>query len=163
MRVLIGGIGYQHMRDLSVGPDLIPTLSSLPWTVEVEAIHLHFSPIHMMQWLEERPGYYDRMVFLGSVERERERGQVYTYRWDGVLPDAEEIQQRVTEAVTGIIHLDNVLIIGHYFGVLAPEVIVVEIEPQDTGWGDGYSPVVDRVLSEAIATVQHVVVDGYHG
>lgn len=163
MRVLIGGIGYQHMRDLSVGPDLIPTLSALPWTVDVEAIHIHFGPIHMVQWLEERPGYYDRMVFLGSVAREREPGRVYAYRWDGVLPDADEIQQRVTEAVTGIIHLDNALIIGQYFRVLAPDVVVVEIEPEDTGWGDGYSPIVERVLNEVIETVRQVVLSGYHG
>ncbi len=163
MRVLIGGIGYQHMRDLSAGPDLIPMLNDLPWTVDVEAIHLHFGPIHMMQWLEERPGYYDRMVFLGAVEREREPGRVYAYRWDGVLPDAVEIQQRVTEAVTGIIHLDNVLIIGQYFGVLAPDVVVVEIEPEDTGWGDGYSPRIEGALHEVIETVQRVAQHGYHG
>ena len=161
MRVLIGGIVYQHMRDLSVGPDLIPTLSALPWTVDVEAIHLHFGPIHMMQWLEERPGYYDRMVFVGSVERQRAPGRVYAYRWDGALPDAVEIQQRVTEAVTGIIHLDNALIIGQYFGVLARDVCVVEVEPQDTGWGDGYSPMVQAVLGEAVEKVKQVVIHGY--
>lgn len=160
MRVLIGGVGYQHMRDLSVGPDLIPALRALPWPIDVEAIHIYFGPVHMMQWLQERPGYYDRMVFLGSVEREREPGRVRAYRWNGALPSAEEIQQRVIEAVTGIIHLDNSLIIGQYFGVLAPDVVVVEIEPEDTSWGDGYSTVVGGVLGEVVDTVRRAVLHG---
>jgi len=163
MRVLIGGIGYQHMRDLSVGPNLIPLLAAIPWTVDVEAMHIYFGPIHMMHWLKERPGCFDRMVFVGSVVREREPGRVHAYRWDGVLPDAGEIQQRVTEAVTGIIHLDNTLIIGQYFGVLAPDVVVVEIEPRDTGWGDGYSRAVEGALGEVIETVRQVVLQGCHG
>jgi len=163
MHVLIGGIGYQHMRDLSVGSDLIPTFSALAWTVDVEAVHLYFGPIHMVQWLQERPHFYDRMVFVGAVEREREPGHVSAYPWKGTLPDVDEIQQRVTEAVTGIIHLDNALIIGQYFGVLAPEVVVVEVEPKDTGWGDGYSPVVEGALCEVIKTVQSAVLHGYQG
>ena len=163
MPVLIAGVGYQNLRDLSVGPVLVPVLCRLDWPEDVEIHDLHFGPIHVVQWLEERPGHYHRMVFVSAVERGRERGQVYCYRWDGALPDADEIQQRVGEAVTGVISLDNLLIIGQYFGVLPRDVIVVEVEPEDTGWGTGFTPCVETVLGEVIETVRRVAIEGYHG
>lgn len=160
MPVLIACVGYRFMRDLSVGPHLVPTLSALDWPEGVEVCDLHFGPIHMVHWLEERPGYYERIVFVAAVERGRERGRVYAYRWDGVLPDADEIQQRVGEGITGVISLDNLLIVGQYFGALPPDVIVVEIEPEDTGWGPGVSPRVEAALPTLIETIRRAVLDG---
>ncbi len=163
MAVLIGGVGYQNMRDLSVGPDVVPALSSLDWTVETEIVHLHFGPVHVVQWLEERPGHFERMVFVASVARGRQPGGVYCYRWPGNLPGAEEIQQRIGEAVMGVIDLDNLLIVTQHFGVLAADVIVVEVEPEDTGWGVGRSPRIEAVLGEVIGTVQRVATEGFDG
>ena len=163
MRVLIGGVGYQNMRDLSVGPDVIPALSRLDWTVDAEIVHLHFGPIHVVQWLEERPGYFDRMVFVAAVARGREPGGVYCYRWPGLLPPPEEIQQRIGEAVMGVIDLDNLLIVAQHFGVLPSDVVVVEVEPEDTGWGIGFTPGVEAAVDDVIATVRRVATEGYHG
>lgn len=159
MRVLIACVGYRFMRDLSVGPDLIPALSQLAWPEGMEVCDLHFGPIHMVHWLEERPGYFDRIVFLAAVERGRERGRVYCYRWDGALPAPDEIQQRVGEGVTGVISLDNLLIVGQYFGALPPDVMVVEVEPEDTGWGPGCSPQIEALFPEVIETVRQAALD----
>ncbi len=163
MPVLIAGVGYQNMRDLSVGPDLVPALSRLDWAADVEIIHLHFGPIHVVQWLEERPGHFDRMVFVAAVPRERTPGGVYCYRWQGILPDAEEIQQRIGEAVMGVIDLDNLLIVAQHFGVLPADVVVVEVEPVDTSWGIGVTPQVEAVLGEVIDTVKQIALHGYDG
>jgi hydrogenase maturation protease len=163
MHVLIACVGYRYLRDQSVGPVLVPILDDLDWPEGVEVCDLHFGPIHMVQWLEERPGYYDRIVFVAAVEREREPGRVYTYRWNGKLPDADEIQQRVAEGITGVISLDNLLIVGQHFGAFPPDVVVVEVEPEDTGWGPGFSPRVEAAQDEVIETVRRVVMDGYHG
>lgn len=160
MRVLIACVGYRFMRDLSVGPDLIPALSQLDWPEGVEVCDLHFGPIHMVHWLEERPGYFGRIVFVAAMDRGRERGRVYCYRWDGVLPDPNEIQQRVGEGVTGVISLDNLLIVGQYFGALPPDVMVVEVEPEDMGWGPGCSPQIEALLPEVIETVRQAALDG---
>ncbi|GAC1556159.1 MAG: hypothetical protein NVS2B7_31790 [Herpetosiphon sp.] len=163
MHVLIAGVGYQNMRDLSVGPDVIPELSEQPWKVDVEAIHLHFGPIHVVQWLEERPGYFDRMVFIAAVQRGRGAGQIDCYHWAQATPDPEVLQQRIGEAVMGVIDLDNLLIIAQHFRVLAPEVVVVEVEPVDIEWGNGYSPPVAASITQLLATVQQVTEHGYHG
>ena len=163
MGILVACVGYRFMRDLSVGPDLVPTLSQLDWPAGVEVCDLHFGPIHMVHWLEERPAYYERIVFVAAVERGRERGRVYCYRWDGALPDAEEIQQRVGEGITGVISLDNLLIVGQYFGALPADVVVVEVEPEDTGWGPGFSARVEAALPELIETVRRAALDGCDG
>ncbi len=162
MAVLIAGVGYQNMRDQSVGPDVMPALKELDWPAETEILHLHFGPIHVVQWLEERPGHFDRMVFVAAVARGRKPGGVYCYRWEGILPSAEEIQQRIGEAVMGVIDLDNLLIVAQHFGVLPRDVVVVEVEPEDTGWGVGFSPGVQEALPAVIETVRRVATEGYH-
>jgi hydrogenase maturation protease len=163
MTVLIACVGYRFMRDLSLGPNLIEPLMQVPWPQEVEVCDLHFGPIHMVHWLEERAGAFERMVFVAAVERGRLPGQIETYRWAGALPDADEIQQRVGEGVSGVISLDNLLIVGQHFQVLPPEVIVVEVEPEDTGWGPGCSPLMEAALPEILATVRRAAQGGYDG
>lgn len=163
MAVLVACVGYRFLRDLSVGPVLAPILGALPWPADVEICDLHFGPIHMVHWLEERSGYYHRIVFVAAMERGREPGQIYCYRWQGVLPDPDEIQQRVCEGVTGVIDLDNLLIIGQHFGVFPADVVVVEVEPEDTGWGPGFGPRVQAAQDAIIATVQQVALHGHDG
>lgn len=162
-RVLIAGVGYPYLRDLSVGPVLVPELRRLDWPEEVEVDDWSFNPIAVVQRLEERPGFYDRFVFISAVVRGREPGQVSCYRWPGLLPAPEEIQQRVGEAVMGVISLDNLLIIGQHFEVFPADVVVVEVEPVDTGWGSGFTPCVEAALSEVVATVRRVALDGCDG
>lgn len=163
MNVLIAGVGYHNLRDLSVGPVLLPALRQLDWPADVEIDDLSFGPIAVVQRFQDRPAYYDRIVFVSAVERGREPGCVYVYRWNGDLPDADEIQARVGEAVTGVISLDNLLIIAQHHGVLPADVIVVEVEPVDTGWGEGFTPPVEVALNEAIDVVRQVALNGYNG
>lgn len=152
-RVLVGGIGYRNLRDHSVGPLLVERLQSQDWPSGVEIDDLSFGPIAFVQQLQDQAPY-DRIVFVGAVARGRVRGEVYRYRWDGVLPDAEEIQARVSEAVTGVIGLDNLLIIAGYFGVLPKEVVLVEIEPVVEEWGDTFTPLVEQALPHAEALIR---------
>ncbi len=163
MRVLIAGVGYPFLRDLSVGPVLVPELRRLEWPAGVEIDDWSIGPIAIVQRLEERPDCYDRIVFVAAVQRGREPGRVSCYRWRGELPDAEEIQQRVGEAVMGVISLDNLLIIGQHFRVFPPDVVVVEVEPEETGWGDGFSPRIEAALGETVAAVRRAALDGTDG
>lgn len=152
-RVLIGGVGYRNLRDHSVGPLLVERLQSQDWPSGVEIDDLSFGPIAFVQRLQDLEPYH-RVVFVGAVARGRVRGEVYRYRWDGMLPNAEEIQARVAEAVTGVIGLDNLLIISGYFGVLPEEVIMVEIEPVVEEWGDTFTPLVEQALPHAEALIR---------
>src|SRR5436309_5359919 len=134
MRVLVGGVGYRNLRDHSLGPWLADRLEGQISTgtpsrsrngIEVEDLSYH--PIGLSQNLQERSPY-DRVVLVGAVSRGREPGTVEAYRWSGELPDPEEVQARVAEAVTGVISLDNLLAVVGTFGGFPDDVRVVEVE-----------------------------------
>jgi len=151
MRVLIGGVGYRNLRDGSLGPYVTDRLADCADDgIEVEDLSYH--PVGLAQNLQERPGY-DRLVLVGAVRRGREPGTVESYRWDGGLPSQDEIQARVSEAVTGVISLDNTLVVCGAFGGLPNDVRVVEVEPADDGWGEGFSPEVEERLPEVLEAI----------
>lgn len=161
MRVLIAGVGYRFMRDLSVGPVLIPRLERLTWPPGVETLDLHFGPVHFVHWLEQA-GPYDRIIFIASTVRGRAPGVVTCYHWAGLLPDPDEIQARIAEAVTGVISLDNLLIVGQQFGALPDDVVVIEVEAIDTAWGEGFTPEVEAALDAVVDLVRHEAVEAAH-
>ena len=74
-----------------------------------------------------------------------------------VAPAAVAVDGALTvtfsEAVTGVIELDNTLIVCAAFGSLPADVRVVEVEPEDEGWGEGFSDTVAAVLDEVLETV----------
>ena len=151
MRVLVGGVGYRFLRDGALGPYMTDTLTPRAGNgVEVEDLGYH--PVGFTQNLQDRPPY-DRIVFVAAVGRGREPGTVKAYRWDHVLPSVGKIQERVSEAVTGTISLDNLLIVTEAFGAFPKDVRVVEVEPADETWGEGFSPVVEAKLAEIEETV----------
>lgn len=136
---------------MSVGPWVADELDGAQGGgVEVEDISYH--PVGLSQNLQEREPY-ERVVMVGSLECGRPPGTVTAYRWDGRLPSRDEIQQRVSEAVTGVISLDNTLIVCAALGGLPGDVRVVEVEPEDMGWGDGFSPTIERRLPEVLEAV----------
>jgi hydrogenase maturation protease len=146
MRVLVGGVGYRFLRDGALGPHLADTLASRA-TVDIDVEDLGYHPIGFTQNLQARPPY-DRIVLVGAVARGREPGTVSAYRWDHALPSQKEIQARVSEAVTGVISLDNLLIVTEAFGAFPDDVRVVEAEPADENWGEGFSPQLEAKLPE---------------
>ena len=136
---------------MSVGPWVADQLDGASdGGVEVEDVSYH--PVGLSQNLQDRLPY-DRVVLVGSLERGRPPGTVTAYRWDGELPGRDEIQQRVSEAVTGVISLDNTLIVCAALGGLPGDVRVVEVEPEDQGWGDGFSPTIEQRLPEVLEAV----------
>lgn len=147
MRVLVGGVGYRSLRDGSLGPYFADRLGERAGDgIEVEDLSYH--PVGLHQNLTDREPY-DRLVLVAAVRRPgREPGTVETYRWDHRLPDRDDVQERVNEAVTGVISLDNLLIVCTAFGGLPEDTRVVEVEPADEEWGEGFSPVIEAKLPQ---------------
>ena len=149
MRVIVAGIGYRNLRDHSVGIAVTDRLLERAWPGDVVVEDLSYNPIAVIQRLEDEPPEqrFTRAVVVGAVERgNRSPGSVIAYQWDGILPSDEEIQRAVTEAVTGVIALDNTLVVARHFGALPDEVVVVEVEPAVHEFGDTFSEVVGRQL-----------------
>lgn len=163
MRVMIAGVGHPNLRDLSIGPALVPTLRDMTWPDEVDVDDWSFGPIAVVQRIEDRPGHYERIVLLSAVERGLEPGTVTCCRWDGALPDAEEIQARIGEAVMGIISIDNLLIVGEHFRAWPSDVRVVEVEPDACEFGMDFSPRIAASLDDIVAAVRRAALDEDHG
>lgn len=147
----MGGIGYRNLRDGSIGPYVSDVLAERAGNgIEVEDLSYH--PIGLSQNLQERPPY-DRVVLVSAVRRGRAPAAIKAYRWDGSLPPDDEIQARVGEAVTGVISLDNTLIVCGALGGWPGDVCVVEVEPAEDDWGEEFSPPVQARLPEIVETV----------
>ncbi len=151
MRVLVCGVGYRFLRDNAFGIYITDTLAPHA-SNGIEFEDLGYHPVGFTQNLDERPDY-DRIVFVGTVTRGRVPGTVTTYRYDHVLPEEKEVHERIADSVTGSISLDNLIVVSEAFKALPEDVWVVEIEPADETWGEGFSDIVEAKIGEVTETV----------
>lgn len=162
MRVLVGGIGYRHLRDHSFGVLVAEALMPRTWPADVQVEDLSYGPIAVVQRLQDddeslRP---ERVIVVSAVQRlGLEPGTLTAYRWDGRLPDDEHVHTAVCEAVTGVIAADNTLVVAQHFGVLPAEVLVVEVQPLTHAFGDELSEPVTAVFTRACDMIVALATD----
>ena len=139
MRVLVGGIGYSNLRDHSFGVLVAQALMGRTWQGTVRVEDLSYGPIAVVQRLEDDPvgRRPERLIVVSAVQRQgREPGRLTAYRWNGRLPYASHVHTAVCEAVTGVIAMDNTLIVAQHFGVLPGEVAFVDVQPATHDLGE---------------------------
>ncbi len=162
-RTVIGGVGYRNLRDHSLGIVMSDELEPYARPPELLIEDLCYGPVAVGQWLldEARVAPITRAVFVTAVAREdgRPPGTISAYRWDRVLPCDEEIQRAVTDAVTGVILLDNTLVVTAWMKALPAETIVVEVEPLAHAFGDEMSAPVAAVYEEVKRLVMRYAED----
>ncbi len=154
MMVLVSGIGYSNMSDMSFGRVLYGQMAEMSWPDHVHVEDLNFGPVMIYQWFEETPVKYDKLVLVSAANRGREPGTLEVYDWDGKMPDDAGIQACIGEAITGVLSLENLLVVCKHFGVLPEDVTIIEIEPQKEDYGLEFSPVVAARVGEAIDLVK---------
>jgi hydrogenase maturation protease len=150
-------VGYRNLRDLSVGPLLLHQLRTMEWPSGVDVEDLSFGAVHVLHWLQERAHPYGAAVFVAGVKRGRPPGSVTRVEWRAPTVAAEAVQERIAEAVTGVISLDTLLIVLSYFEALPQRVILIEIEPRDDDWGPELSEPVAAALGNASRLIQDEV------
>ena len=149
MKVLIAGVGHPNLKDLSFGQVLLPFLKQQKWAEDYDLENLSFGAIAVLQWFQDFPNKYHRVVFVSAAEREgRKPGTLDVYDWDFAPLDEEVVQECVAESVTGIISLDNLMQILQYFKALPPEVIVLDLEPIESEIGFECSPEITERFDE---------------
>lgn len=170
-RVLIAGIGYRNLRDHSIGVAVTDHLATRNWRAaaagqplrDVVVEDLSYSPIAVVWRLEDEPAAhrFQRTILVSGVSRGGARipGTITAYRWDRVLPPPEEVQRAVCDAVTGVIFLDNTLVVAQHFGVLPEDVIVVEVEPLAHEFGDTFSAPVAGIFDQVADLVATLAID----
>src|SRR5262245_57895386 len=160
MRTLIAGVGYSNLSDLSAGPLVAARLRRERWPAHVEVDDLSYGPIAVVHRFAEASPPFRRLVLVGAADRGGKAATVRCYRWEGVLPPPEEVQARVAEAVTGVIDLDNLLVVAQQFAALPEEVFVVEVQPVVTDFGLEPGPEVAALLPDVCCLARRVALEG---
>lgn len=150
-RVLVGGVGYRNLSDLSAGPLVVDGLGDLGEDVEVE--DLSYGPIDVLFKLQGRVPY-DALVVVAAASRGDPPGTIRHGRWAPQPLDLDALQGRIAEAVTGVISHENLLHILGHFGALPERTVVIEIEPAVPTFGEHVSPAVSYAMERAAALVR---------
>ena len=181
-RVLIGIVGScPFVRGYVLGPELMARLHAGDWPADCAIREMNWGAVAIVQDLQASGETFDRVVLVGAGERGLPAGTVTSQSWVGQERDTLAVQRRVFEAVTGVVSMDNLLVIGAHFGVWPEDLFSVEVELADSCLGDlvmaemlagsgrGASAVIgDRPLTQAdsalvdsiVAATRAVAIDG---
>jgi len=148
---LVAAVGNRWLKDQGFGIHVVEQLSreSLPPAVEVAA--WEFGTVAAFQLLAGRP--YRRAVFVGAAARGRTPGTLHQALGPLPLPSEAEIHGRVGDSVMGLVSLDNLLFISHYYGRLPQQVLLLELEPVDETWGCDLSAPAAPLVARAVDTI----------
>jgi hypothetical protein len=173
-RTIVGIVGLTPVVEAyPLGPRLEAELAAelAPWP-QIAVENMSWSPLHIVQRFEDAnttpTAPIARVVLVGAASASTSPGTVAAFRWGGGRTPDAVLQERIYEAVTGIVDIENTLLIGDHFGVWPAECFTVEADlPADAfgriviadsqGWSDepslahhlGFSPrAVRRALVE---------------
>ena len=156
-KIFIGTVGYHNLRNHSIGPALLPQFQKMKWAEGVDIDELNWGPIAIVQKFQSLPTPYNRVILIAAIERpERKVGDITVYKWMGKLPDEELIQRCVGDAVTGVISVENLLIIGEYFKIWKGETFLVDIEPGPEEAGEDFTEEMQQAIPDLILTLQNL-------
>lgn len=156
-KVFIGTVGYHNLRNHSIGPVLLPRLQKMNWASGVEVDELNWGPIAIVQKFQSLPTPYDRVILVSAIERRgRKVGDITVFQWQGKLPDEELIQRCIGDAVTGVISVENLLIIGEYFKIWTGETFLVDVEPGPEQAGENFTEEVEQAIPDLVLMLQYL-------
>lgn len=137
MRTIVGIVGYYgFVRGYPLGPELMERLRAQPWPADAEIREMNWGPVAIVQDFQADATKPERVVLVGALDRGLPDGTVSCRRWSGGALDPDAVQRRMFEAVTGVISLDNLLVIGEQFGIWPRETYTVELQWPESGLGD---------------------------
>lgn len=150
--VLVAALGHAWLRDQAFGMKVLDVLRTRDLPANVELADWSFGTITAFQKLALHP--YRRAIFVSGTPRtDRSPGTLARWSPEVALPGPEEIHARIGDCVMGAVSVDNLLIIGAFYGALPHDVILVEAEPVDDTWGNELSPALGGLVPLAVAAV----------
>jgi hydrogenase maturation protease len=152
--ILVGGVSQLYQSDHDVGREVVDGLGDLA-APGVHVEDLSYGAIAVVHRLEElRP---DVLILVGTHARGRPAGTVEPRRVAASELTPEELQGAVLDAGTGYVDLALTVDVIHALGVLPARTVVVEIEPAETGPGEGLSDAVRDAVAPAAALIRREV------
>ncbi len=160
-KTLIGTVGYHVLGNHSMPPMLFHHLKEMKWPAHVKVDELNWGPVAVVQMFEAENPPFERVIILCAVERKgREIGEISLFKWKGKLPDEEQIQACVGDAATGVISVENLLVIGEYFKVWKEEVYIIDVEPGPEIAGEKWTEDMENVIPDIISMVKQLAHNG---
>lgn len=143
-RALIAAVGQPWMRDLAFGSHVVNYLQTQALPEDVDARDLSFSPLAALEIIEDAA--YSAVVFITATQEGRRRGDIFEK--PVVLPSisSEELHARIGDCVMGCVSLESLLILCDARGVLPRGAAIIDIEPEDDGWGPELSEAVEPLV-----------------
>ena len=158
-KTIIGTVGYHILGNHSMPPTLFPHLQQLSLPDYVKVDELNWGPVAVVQMFEAEELSFERVVILCAIERaDREIGEITVYQWRGGLPDKEQIQACVGDAATGVISVENLLVIGEYFKVWKDEVYLVDVEPGPEVPGEQMTVEMEKQIPNILSIVRQLAI-----
>ena len=151
-RVLVGGIGLPWLRDMDFGTQFVRRFENLDWPPGVVVEDLSYAAHRVLHLLQELTPA--KVILVGATPREIDPpGTVRRYMLDLTPPPDEEVNERLGEAVGGVIDLDHTLAVVKYWKGFPEDTVVIEVEPGDTSFGLGFSDEVEASVEQVLAMV----------
>lgn len=155
MSTLVGGVGQLFQGDLDLGRLVVERLAEAPLGPNVLVEELHYGAVAVVQRLDElRP---TALVLVGAIARGRPPGTVERRRVQPRVLAADQVQEAVTNAVTGYVTIDLVVDVATGFGALPARTVAIEVEPANVDPGEGLSALAEAGLDEVVNMVRDEV------
>lgn len=153
---LVGGIGLPWLRDLDFGTQWINRQLLEAWPAGVILEDLSYGAHRVLHTIQDlQPA---RIVLVCCMPRQIDPpGTIRRYRLDLTPPPNEEVVDRLSEAVMGIVDLDHTLAVVRHFNGFPVDTVVVEVEPEDCQFGLGFSDTVEATVDRVAAMVHEEV------
>jgi hydrogenase maturation protease len=150
---LVGGIGLPWLRDLDFGTQFVRRVEHLEWPEGVVVEDLSYAAHRVLHRLQDlKPA---KVILVGAMPRDIDPpGTVRRYLLDLTPPSDDEVHERLTEAVGGIIDLDHTLAVVRYWNALPAGTVVIEVEPGDRSFGLGFSDEVEAAVEPVVRMVR---------
>ena len=160
-KTFVGTVGYHILGNHSIGPMLLPRLQKMVSLPHIKVDELNWGPVAVVQQFQAEKEPFQRVILLCAIERPgRNIGDITIFQWKGGLPDEQQIQACVGDAATGVISVENLLVIGEYFKIWQEEVFLVDVEPGEEIAGEQLTAEVENKIPEILQTVYTLAVDG---
>lgn len=154
--ILVGGIGLPWLRDLDFGTQFVRRVEGEDWPDGVVLEDLSYAAHRVLHRLQELEPV--KVVLVGAMPREIDPpGTIRRYRLDLTPPPPDEVHERLTEAVGGIIDLDHTLAVVRHWKGFPADTTVIEIEPADRAFGLGFSDPVEATVESVLDMVRQEV------
>ncbi len=160
-RTLIGTVGYHLLGNHSIGPVLLPDIRDMDLPDDVDVEEMNWGPIAVVQYFQTLKTPFDRVIFLVAIERQdRKMGDITIFKWKGGLPSETQIQACVGDAATGVISVENLLVIGEYFKIWPKELYLVDVEPGPEVAGEQLTEEVRQKAPGILKKLRHIAING---